>query len=262
MLLEIRDIKQNSMKICVKRSDTIINIKDKIKVKIPMLDIDDQKLVYSGNILDNDRTVEDCEIAKNDYVTLIYNSMKKNEVREMIEKVTNEIKTEEESKNSDQMYEDVSAFSLSDDGSKSIKTESRNTSEEFDTNADQIMNTDDSDSDLSHNTLLESIPDVKKMCKIIVNNPVNLSKFLSKLSRQGSFVFEKILQNQQAYIDLLNAEEYSTTNNAIEKLETKDHGAIIDRLMKKGYEKEMVLQVYRECDFDEVGAAELLKCLH
>lgn len=261
MLLEVRDIKRNSFKIGVKLSDTIIDVKEKIKIKIPILDIDDQTLVYSGNILANDRTVDECEIEKTDYVTLIYNYGIKNEVCESIQKARNELKAMESKNSSEICQEDVSTFSFTDDASKSIKGELCSTSEELGSNADQ-MYTDDSDSDdLSHYTLLESMPDVKKLCKVIGNNPMELPKILSKLSRQGSFVFEKILENQHAYIDLLNTEEFSSAENQIKKLETKDYDAI-DRLTKKGYANEMVLQVYQECEFDEIGAAELLKCLH
>lgn len=241
MFLEIRDIKQNSFKIGVKRSDTMMQVKEKIKLKIEVIDIDDQKLVYSGNILTDDVTVDELKIDKNDYITLIYRSTKKDEVCEIIQSLS--------SQNSSNYTE-------------SFDAESHNTSEELISSAEQIIDADDSDcDDLTHYALLETIPDLQNLCRVIGNNPLELPKILSKLSHQGPLVFEKILEHPDAFIDLLNNVDELCSNESIEKLEMKDYEAI-DRLVTKGYEKDLALQVYQACHFNEIDAAQLLSYLH
>lgn len=235
MLIEIRDINQHSFKISVKLSDTISQVKEKIKSKIEVLDVDDQKLVYSGNILANDSTMEQCDFEPSDYVTLLYNSTKKDEIHAMVEKAQKE-------------------------QSSSCTADSRNTSEEFSIDSDQFNDSVDSESDDLSRALLESIPDVKKLCKLISNDPVELPKLLKKMSLNGPSVFENILENQHAYIDLLSTYEQSSDDKEIRMLETKDYEAI-DRFMKKGYEKEIILEVYQACDFNENVATELLNYL-
>lgn len=259
MLLEIKDINQNSFKIAVKLSDTIMQVKEKIESKIEILDVDDQKLVYSGNILANDSTVKQCDFEPNDYVTLIYNSTKKDKVREIIEKERIDSKLEENI-DSGQMSRDASSnTSTFTDDNSNIFEDSRNTSEELITNADKFIDLESDD--LSRYALLKFIPNVKKLCKQIRNNPVDLPKMFSKMSRKSPLVFEKILENQHAYIDLLNTDEHSDVDKAIKKLEIKDHEAI-DRFTKKGYEKEMMLEVYQACDLNEKVVDEFINYLH
>lgn len=254
MLLEVRDIHQNSFKIAVKLTDTILQVKEKIESKFKVLDVDDQKLVYFGNILLNDSTVQECEFQENDYATLIYNSYLKDIVRELIEEL----------KESGQLSRDASSntSTFTDDNSRSFEADqadSRDTSQEVIINADE--NIDSESEELSRYAILESIPDIKELCKLISNNPVELPKMLSKMSRKGPSVFEKILENQHAYIDLLNRDEYSSNDNEIKKLKTKDREAI-DRFMKKGYDKETILEVYQACDLNENVVDELLNYLH
>lgn len=259
MLLEIRDINQNSLKVAVKLSDTIMQVKEKIESKIEILDVDDQKLVYSGNILANDSTVKQCDFDSKDYVTLIYNSTKKDKVREMIEKERIDLKLEENTVSGQVSRDASSNTSTFTDDNSNLFEDSRNTSEELITNADQFIDLEADD--LSRHALLKFIPDVKKLCKQIRNNPVEVPKMLSKKSRKSPFVFEKILENQHAFIDLLNTDEHSSVDNAIKKLETKDHEAI-DRFTKKGYEKEMILEVYQACDLNENVVDEFINYLH
>ncbi len=252
MLLEIRDIKQNSFKVVVKLSDTILQVKEKIKSKIEIIDIDDQKLVYSGNILADDKTVEECEIDKGDYVTLIYSSTQMEEISKMMASVRDDSQSE--------VSRDSGLMSQYDT-SKSFEAESTNTStEDHTSDVDQIINTFN-DPELDDVALIKSIPDIQNLYKVIIDDPMALPKHLSKMLRQRPLVFEKILENQHAFIDLLNADEYSSADNGLKKVETKDHEAI-DRLVKKGYEKEIAMQVYQACNFNESGAAELLNYLH
>lgn len=259
MLLEIRDIKTNSFKIGVKPSDTIMHVKEKIK-KLDILDIDDQTLVYSGNILANDSTVEECHLNKNDYVTLLYPPSKQDGVFKMMALHGSKF---EDSKDSDLNFQDSSANVTSTDNSESFASESQNTTEELISSVGQMTDSDSDSDDLSRYALLESIPDVDKLYNVINNNPVEVPRILSKLLRQGPIVFEKILEHPHAYIELLNAGivEHSSSDYGIEQIETTDDEAI-DRLVKKGYKKEMVLQVYQACHFNEIDAAELLNYLH
>lgn len=259
MLLEIRDIKTNSFKICVKPSDTIMQVKEKIKKLIAILDIEDQTLVYSGNMLANDSTVEECDLNKDDYVTLVYPPSKKDGVLKMMPLHKSEFENSRDS-----APQDSSTIVTSIDNNETIEVGSQNTTEELISSVDQMTDAVDPDSDsddLSLYALLESFPDVDKLCDLINNNPVELPKILS---RQGPVVFEKILEHPQVYIELLNAGivDHIGSNNGIDQIATKNDEAI-DRLVKKGgYEKEMVLQVYQACHFNEIDAAELLNYLH
>lgn len=208
--------------------------------------------MYSGNILADNRIVEECDIGKNDYVTLIYPIAQHKEVDEMIEKIRKE-----------------SPFEVNNDGnltsqnnnSQSFEAASRaTTSEEWisDDHKSAITLIDVEPDELSCSALLEAIPDVKSLCNIIVNDPMTLPKYLKPLSHQ---LLEKILENQHAFIDILNTDECGSDDHEIETVETKEHEAI-DRLVKKGYGKEMAKKVYRACNCDESGAAELLNYLY
>lgn len=255
MRLEIRDLKQNSFKINVTLSDTILQVKEKIKLKT-RYHVDDQRLISSGNTLANDRTVAECEFDKTNYLTLICNPLKKNEIGELLcdSKI---VETEKDG----QLTQEGSS---STDNSRD-KGEWRNVSKDLVFNGSseitELNESSDSEADdLSHNAIVKSIPNVKKFCNIMSNNPVELSKILSKYSRQGHVVFDTILDNQHAFIELLNTEDHNNISKVMKQLETKDHEAI-ERLVEKGFEEELVIQVYQACEFNEYGAAEFLLAL-
>lgn len=207
-----------------------------------------------GNILANEVTVEECVFDKNDYITLIRNPLKKDNGGEM----TGDTISESSIENSGQLSRDTSNFTqASDDNDQSSEKEEQSISEKIWSKevTDLSFNSSDSESDeLSRNELLESIPNFKSLCSIVKNNPVELPKMLS---RHGPLLFEKILENQHAFMDLLDTEN---TNSVMKEPETKDHEAI-DRLVEKGFEKDFAIQAYQACGSNESGAADLLLAL-
>lgn len=254
MILEIRNIEQSSFKIIVKLSDTVLDVKAKIKSKIE-IEIDDLKLVYSGNILADNRTMDECDIDKDDYITFIYPSGQKKKVGEMIEKMRMESNYE--------VSENENVTSKNNN-TKSLEASNGNTSTEEFISDDQKTHCSLADTEcdeLSCSSLLEAIPDVKSLCNIVVNDPVILPKYLSQLAHHRPMLFENILKNPHAFIDLLNTNDDGNVDCKIETVGAKEHEAI-DRLVKKGYGKEMAKEVYRACNYDESGAAELLSYLY
>lgn len=248
MILDVRDINQNSLKVCVKISDTILRVKEKIKSKIEIIEIDDQTLVYSGNILADNKTVRECGIDENDYLTLIYSqSIKKDEICKMLE----------------EQSEKGSKFQLDASQDKNDDTIDAIGEVEWNSDVSQINDSsgDHELEDLSRQSLLQTTPDVRELWKIAANDPVALSKHLSKLGRQRPSVLERILENQHAYIDSMNMDECDGVGNECNVVESKDLESI-NRLLAKGYGKEITIQVYQACDFNESDASELLNYLH
>lgn len=251
MILEIRNIEQSSFKIAVKLSDTILDVKAKIQSKIEIIDTDDQKLVYSGKILADDSTIEECDIDKNDYVTLVYPPRQKKEVGETIEKIRNTLNV-----GKDEMC-------TSQNNSKSSEHSSRDatTNETFsDQKSDEIL-FDSEFNELSRSALFEAIPDAKNLCNLVASDPEVVPKYLLKLCHQRPLLVETILQNQHAFIDMLDTNHQYESDNEIETVETKGNVAI-DRLVEKGHAKEMVKEVYRACNGIESDAAQLLNYLN
>ena len=70
MLLTLKTLKQEVLKIEVETSDTVRIVKQKISEKFSY-DADTQKLIFAGKILDDKDTIESYNIQEKDFVVLM-----------------------------------------------------------------------------------------------------------------------------------------------------------------------------------------------
>lgn len=282
MHLQIKDQKQNAFKIPVKLSDTIFQVKEKIKINecAESDDVDDLKLIYSGVILNNDSTVEECEFDENKSVILICNPTKKAPVRKgkandldvTKSGESNSITGEKVASNGeerDNINQLVSMGYTEKIVRKCLRAAFNHPERAIEYLVNGIpedvgrerCNTSESESEvLSRNNLLAALPNINSFRKIMMNDPVEVSKILTKISLRDPRVYDKILQNQETFIDLLNTEGENESRIVNKEFGDDDYEAV-DRIVNMGFQKEIVMQAYQACEFNEEGTAELMLAL-
>lgn len=122
-----------------------------------------------------------------------------------------------------------------------------------------LSDTEKYDHSDSSNLLLETAPEVEKMCQIMTTDPEAFPKHLSKLVCNQPFVFKRIVDDPVSYIDLLGHNKFDDIagNELVDAIDKE----AVDRLLAKGFDEEFTMQVYQACNFNESGAAELLNYL-
>lgn len=133
-----------------------------------------------------------------------------------------------------------------------VSCQSNKSAKELSEEAERSINSSDSEShELSCNELLKYIPDFENVCSTIWNDPVNLPK---TIARYDPMVYEKILQNQQVFMDLLHAQNAKILINELLEMKNPENSYLshseknnedIDRLVEKGYDRNLAQQAYQ-----------------
>ena len=71
MKIEVKTLQQTKFPLEVEPTDTVLSIKERIQKDHGGHAIETQKLIYSGKVLDNAKTIGDYEVKENEFLVLM-----------------------------------------------------------------------------------------------------------------------------------------------------------------------------------------------
>lgn len=283
MLITLKNLQQQTFKFDVDVTKTVLEFKELIKDSI-QCPINQQKLIYSGAFMDNERTLKSYNIMENKFIVFMPIKSKSKPVEVIPEQPTHsKPKTQESTKVveaesillvGDKYNEIVNSIMLMCETTREMAEQALRASyNNPDRAVEYLINRQIPEADYDQRELqnvsatrmetdeplgfLRNLKEFREMKLALHRNPNLLQSIIQSIGEQNPALLKLITENQNEFVSMLN-EPIDNADPSGDLVITAEDRLAINRLKRLGYSEDVVLEAYFACDKNEELAANFL----
>lgn len=287
MLITLKNLQQQTFKIDVDETKTVLEFKELIQnyVNCPT---DQQKLIYSGSFMDDQRTLKSYNIMENKFIVFMPTKSKSKPIEMVPEPSTHsKPKIQENQSKSTKVVEAESILLVGDKYNEIVQTimsmcvTTRELAQQAlrasynnpDRAVEYLINRQIPEVDYDQRELqnvpvsrmetneplgfLRNLKEFHEMKSALHRDPNLLQSIIQSIGEQNPALLKLITENQDDFVSMLN-EPISNGIQTRELIITEEDRLAINRLKGLGYSEDAVLEAYFACDKNEEMAANFL----
>jgi len=223
MEIKLKELNGKESNLTVEPSMTILNLKETINQQLSF-PVEQQKLIYRGRILEDDKTISDYQISQGDPLVLMTN--KKSTQQAALNKL-------------------VSLGFEKEQAEKALQSANNNFDRALEVLSGKQTGTFD---------FLKDNPQFQEIVSVIQQNPEEFESFLNQLETVNPELYTLIMDNQEEFLQLIKGDGEEGTRLELTQQEEKD----VKDLTNLGFTVQQALEAYLCCDKNKELAANYL----